>query len=196
VFSSERHLRKHPTQRTQRKAAEKTVIAMSQLVEIRRMRPADIGDVIALEGKCGLNPRSEASFSGELANDTAIWLVAVCRDLAGSQTKMQIGGAFGGRVVLDELQIDNLAVDPALRLQGVGRRLLEAALNSARDTGAIRGVLEVRANNLAAQRLYRKFGFEVVGTRRDYYRQPTEDALVMVCDLSRMATPPAPGSES
>src|SRR4030095_1839542 len=120
---------------------------MSQLFEIRRMRPADIGDVIALEGKCGLNPRSEESFSGELANDTAIRLVAVCRDLAGRQPKMQIGVAFGGRVGLDEFQSDNLAVLPALRRQGIGARLLRAALETARKKGAIRALLEVRANN-------------------------------------------------
>jgi [ribosomal protein S18]-alanine N-acetyltransferase len=96
---------------------------------------------------------------------------------------MQIGGAFGGRVVLDEFQIDNLAVLPALRRQGIGARLLRAALETARKKGAIRALLEVRANNAIAQNLYRKFRFEAVGTRRDYYQQPAEDALVMVCDL-------------
>jgi ribosomal-protein-alanine N-acetyltransferase len=86
-------------------------------------------------------------------------------------------------VVLDELQIEDLAVLPALRCQGIGARLLRAALERARKKGAIRAVLEVRANNAIAQNLYRKFGFEVVGTRRDYYQQPAEDARVMVCDL-------------
>jgi ribosomal-protein-alanine N-acetyltransferase len=143
------------------------------------MRAADVAAVIALELECGLNTRSEASFLSELENDLTMRLVA-----AGVEAEeILIGGVFGGRVVLDELQIEDLAVLPALRCQGIGARLLRAALQRARKKGAIRAVLEVRANNTIAQNLYRKFRFEAVGTRRDYYQQPAEDALVMVCDL-------------
>ncbi len=143
------------------------------------MRAADVAAVIALELECGLNTRSEASLLSELENDLTIRLVA-----AGVEAEeTSIGGVFGGRVVLDELQIEDLAVLPALRCQGIGARLLRAALQRARKKGAIRAVLEVRANNTIAQNLYRKFRFEAVGTRRDYYQQPAEDALVMVCDL-------------
>lgn len=143
------------------------------------MRAADVAAVIALELECGLNTRSEASLLSELENDLTIRLVAGGVEAEGTS----IGGVFGGRVVLDELQIEDLAVLPALRCQGIGARLLRGALERARKKGAIRAVLEVRANNAIAQNLYRKFRFEAVGTRRDYYQQPAEDALVMVCDL-------------
>jgi [ribosomal protein S18]-alanine N-acetyltransferase len=156
-----------------------SIIIMARGMEIRQMQAADAAAVIALELECGLNARSEASLLSELENDLAIRLVAAAPAAAG----ISIGAVFGGRVVLDELQIDNLAVLPALRCQGIGARLLRAALETARKKGAIRAVLEVRANNAIAQNLYRKFGFEVVGTRRDYYQQPAEDARVMVCDL-------------
>jgi len=143
------------------------------------MLAADVAAVLALELECGLNTRSEASLLSELEHDLTIRLVAAGVEAEGTS----IGGVFGGRVVLDELQIEDLAVLPALRCRGIGARLLRGALERARKKGAIRAVLEVRANNAIAQNLYRKFGFEVVGTRRDYYQQPAEDASVMVCDL-------------
>ncbi|PYT05667.1 MAG: hypothetical protein DMF60_11175 [Acidobacteria bacterium] len=62
---------------------------------------------------------------------------------------------------------------------GVGRNLMEAAMDEARLRGGAQVVLEVRASNEAAQILYRDLGFSFVGRRRDYYRLPTEDALVM-----------------
>jgi ribosomal-protein-alanine N-acetyltransferase len=155
------------------------VAGIIMVVEIRQMKAADAEAVIELELECGLNARSEASLLSELENDLAIRLVAAGAEAGG----ISIRGVFGGRVVLDELQIDNLAVLPALRRQGIGARLLRAALETARKKGAIRALLEVRANNAIAQNLYRKLRFEVVGTRRDYYQQPAEDALVMVCDL-------------
>jgi [ribosomal protein S18]-alanine N-acetyltransferase len=152
---------------------------MSQGVEIRQMRASDAAAVIALELECGLTARSEASLWNELENAMSIRLVAAGTEAGGTF----IRGVFGGRLVLDELQIDNLAVLPLFRCQGMGAGLLRAGLETAQKKGAIRAVLEVRASNAIAQNLYRQFRFEVVGTRRDYYQQPSEDALVMVCDL-------------
>ena len=66
----------------------------------------------------------------------------------------------------------------------VGRALLCSALDNASARGARLAVLEVRAGNLAARSMYERVGFKVVGERRNYYRQPVEDALVMTMRLA------------
>jgi ribosomal-protein-alanine N-acetyltransferase len=82
-------------------------------------------------------------------------------------------------LVTDELHINNLAVHPRWRKRGIARELLWAALQHGRRGGARAAFLEVRASNVAAQGLYRKFHFESVGVRRRYYTHPIEDAVVM-----------------
>ena len=78
-----------------------------------------------------------------------------------------------------DAHIDNIAVDPACRRRGVAGRLVRFAMEWARRHGARLLTLEVRSTNHAAQALYRCFGFAVVGTRRNYYEKPREDALIM-----------------
>jgi ribosomal-protein-alanine acetyltransferase len=79
-----------------------------------------------------------------------------------------------------EWELENIAVLPAKPRQGIGTGLLSALLAYSRDFGAERVLLEVRASNLPAISLYRLSGFEQVGRRRDYYGNPTEDALLFV----------------
>jgi ribosomal-protein-alanine N-acetyltransferase len=83
-----------------------------------------------------------------------------------------------GQIVLDELHIHVLAVDPHWRERGLGRRLLAFVLRGAARQGATAATLEVRRSNIAAQRLYEGAGFRQSGIRRGYYPDPTEDALV------------------
>jgi ribosomal-protein-alanine N-acetyltransferase len=95
--------------------------------------------------------------------------------------------AAGGTVVghaglwmqYDEAHISTLAVHPAWRGRGVGARLLMRLIDCARERGAVELTLEVRASNTAAQRLYERFGFEVLGRRPGYYADSGEDALIM-----------------
>ncbi len=82
-------------------------------------------------------------------------------------------------LIVDEAHIATLAVHPELRRQGIARKLLCAALKDAAEDGMLSALLEVRAGNEAAQDLYRKFGFEVVGRRSRYYQDNFEDALLM-----------------
>jgi [ribosomal protein S18]-alanine N-acetyltransferase len=89
--------------------------------------------------------------------------------------------------VLDEAHIHNLAVRPDLRRRRLARWLLEQILGLVERQGASSVFLEVRRSNQAALSLYGNLGFREVGTRRGYYRQPVEDALV----LSRGAPPGA-----
>lgn len=79
-----------------------------------------------------------------------------------------------------EWELEDVAVLPARLRQGVGRGLLSALLEYSSSVGAGRVLLEVRTSNVSAIALYRQCGFEFVGQRRDYYRNPTEDALILV----------------
>lgn len=82
-------------------------------------------------------------------------------------------------IVFDELHINSFAVDPAWRRQGIARHFLRAVLAEGVTAGARSATLEVRASNVPARRLYEGFGFRVEGTRRDYYQEPREDALIL-----------------
>jgi len=85
-----------------------------------------------------------------------------------------------------EAHISTIAVHPRLRRKGIGQLILMAMIEKARSIGADHITLEVRASNLVAQSLYRKYGFQVVGRRRKYYPDINEDAVVMaVQDIDR-----------
>lgn len=86
--------------------------------------------------------------------------------------------------VLDQGELGNIAVAEKHRREGIGRLLIDAALERARARGVREIYLEVRRGNSGAQRLYRETGFRQVGVRRNYYVQPQEDALVMRHDLA------------
>jgi ribosomal-protein-alanine N-acetyltransferase len=88
-------------------------------------------------------------------------------------------------VVMDEAELANLAVAPHRRRAGIGRILLESALSDAEAGGARVVYLEVRASNTAALKLYEAHGFLPVGRRSAYYRNPSEDALVLRARIGR-----------
>ena len=79
-----------------------------------------------------------------------------------------------------EWELENIAVLPEFRRQGVGCGLLSALLTYSRSVQAERVLLEVRVSNLSAIRLYGSCGFQLLARRGDYYRNPAEDALVLV----------------
>lgn len=83
----------------------------------------------------------------------------------------------------DDAEIESLAVSEAWRRRGIARRLCEDLFGWARARGAKRASLEVRVSNNAARALYESLGFHEVATRRGYYRDPEEDALVMTTEL-------------
>ncbi len=86
-------------------------------------------------------------------------------------------------LVAGEMQVLNVAVEPAYRRRGIAAILLTQALARCRQQGLISAWLEVRAGNIAAIELYQQFGFTVEGRRRRYYRDG-EDALLMVREYS------------
>ena len=142
---------------------------------IRPMQERDLIDVVEIEETSGLNRWGYDAYRRELfTNPNSIMLVA--RNLVPGP---EVIGFFAGWIVEDELHVNNVASHRDYRRIGVGRSLMEAAIDETRLRGGREVVLEVRASNEAAQILYKELGFTFIGRRRDYYRLPTEDALVM-----------------
>lgn len=88
-------------------------------------------------------------------------------------------GCVDARLVLDEIQINDVAVNEEFRHQGIASAMFERLLEFAREHSCKKISLEVRADNEVAQALYRKFGFVQVGLRKDFYTNPTDDAILM-----------------
>lgn len=147
---------------------------------VDRMRADDLDSVVAIERASFTMPWSRGAFLYEMEKNRVARCL-VMRD--------------GGRVVAylclweigDEVHVTNIAVDPALRRQGIGRSLLRGVLDDARDRGLRLVALEVRPSNFEARALYESFGFRVVGRRRGYYYDTGEDALVMETTLTSAA---------
>jgi ribosomal-protein-alanine N-acetyltransferase len=120
--------------------------------------------------------REAASWSEEALRETALLpgISAFVSERAGS-----VSGIVLGRQVLDEAEILNFAVRPAARRQGEGRALVRQALQKFAQQQVSRVFLEVRESNTVAIAFYRGLGFESVGVRKDYYRDPLEAATVM-----------------
>ena len=135
------------------------------------MAEADLKAVLAMEERCFPDPWSENIFRSALGDGLCFWLVA--------EKGGRPAGYAGMQSVLDEGYIDNVAVDPDFRRQGVASALLEGMIGEARRRKLSFLSLEVRAGNEGAIALYASFGFETMGLRKGYYLKPPEDALIM-----------------
>src|ERR1700755_1719637 len=149
------------------------------------MNEHDLLEVVEIEETTGLSQWGWEAYRAELARTEAIMLV-VRREVPDASGRSVVA-YIASRVSADELHINNIGVREESRRKGFGAALLGAALDAGASRGASLAVLEVRAGNLPAQALYGRFGFEVVGRRRDYYRAPVEDALVMTKSLAPTA---------
>lgn len=108
-------------------------------------------------------------------------------NVSGTYILEESQGFVMGRVILDEVELLTIAVDPAARRLGIGARLLEAFQAAAMGRGATSAFLEVAAGNLAAQGLYLSRGWKISGRRKSYYRTENgqgEDALIMSLSLT------------
>ena len=142
------------------------------------MGPEHIPKVAALERACfPADPWSEALFREALDNPAAAVL------LAQGEGDSLLGYAVVS-AVLDEGNLDNIAVAPDVRRQGVGDALMKALTGFARENLAVL-TLEVRVSNAPAIALYEKYGFAPVGRRKNYYSVPREDALLMTLTFER-----------
>ena len=138
---------------------------------IENMTAAHVSQIAELEKLCFSDPWSEKSIETELSCRLSVWLVA----LEGEQ----VVGYVGSQTVIDESDMMNIAVHPGFRRRGIAEALvaeLEAAL---RQRGSRALTLEVRDSNAPAIALYEKLGFSQVGLRKNYYRNPKEDARIL-----------------
>lgn len=145
--------------------------AAGQVFWIRPASREDIPAVTAIESQVYSTPWSEQSFLAELTHERSLfWVFLVDQTIVGYQI---------GWKVLEAYHLHNIALHRSWRGLGFAHEALDF-LRQYVARIAIRAIeLEVRASNMAALELYRRFGFEAVGLRRRYYRQPTEDAVLM-----------------
>jgi [ribosomal protein S18]-alanine N-acetyltransferase len=140
-------------------------------VKVRDMTSDDIDDVVALENACYTVPWSEATFRGLLRRRDA--------DMIVLHSGREIVGYAVFWAVLDQGELGNVAISARWRGRGLGAQLVAEVIRRAARRGVREVFLEVRPLNTAARKLYERFGFTMVGRRRNYYQEPVEDALVM-----------------
>lgn len=132
---------------------------------------AYLDSILSIEESCFPDPWTREMLESYLRKDSTYFFSAV----SGGE----LLGYIGSQLVLDELEIFNVAVDESCRRQHLGEKLVERLISEARRLGALRVTLEVRASNAPAIALYEKLGFSEVGRRKNYYRKPREDAVLM-----------------
>jgi len=149
-------------------------------MKIRSFAKEDVHQMLGIQERC---PQAASWLEADylpLAEDPGgLILVA---ELETMEPPKILGFAAFHRVI-DEAELRNIAVHPEQQHQGIGRALLEEGSKRLREAGAKRIFLEVRASNKPALELYYSMGFAMCLLRKDYYRDPQEDALVLALDL-------------
>ncbi len=140
-------------------------------IEISRLTPENAKAAAELEAKCFSSPWPYESFIDVLNNKSAGYFAAL--DGGG-----RLLGYIGMYDLIDEVSIINIATDPNHRHMGIGKLLICAAEDFARERNCPRITLEVRESNLPAISLYEKQGYLPNGREKNYYNNPKEDALL------------------
>ncbi len=124
-----------------------------------------------LEKICFSQPWSYQSLEEELTNDTAHFFTALDGE--------EVVGYIGLYIICESCFVSNIAVYPHYRRKGAATALIQTACDCAKEHGTDFISLEVRKSNAEALSLYEKLGFTEMGLRKNYYRNPPEDALIM-----------------
>ena len=138
------------------------------MIEIVRMNESHVTAVAELERQNFSDPWPDIAVRGELTNKLALWLVAL--------EDGEVVGYVGSQTVLQEADMMNIAVADSHRRRGIAKMLVEELI---RQLDAYQLTLEARASNAPAISLYEALGFQQVGLRKNYYRKPKEDALIL-----------------
>ena len=134
---------------------------------------ADLDGVLSVEAESFTNPWTREMYAWELQNRS------VCHVYVVRTPDCPVAGFCAFWLVFDEIHINNVAVRPQFRGRGIGTALMRHVLSEGARLGARRATLEVRSSNADARRLYERLGFYVAATRRNYYTNPVEDALIL-----------------
>lgn len=145
-------------------------------MEISRGTACDAQGIYEIEQETFTLPWSLEAITNEFTNPVATYYVAKEDD--------KVIGYIGVWYVMDEGQITNVAVHKDYRRRGVAKALIERLILDATEGHRAVLLLEVRASNVAAQSLYELYGFNGMGTRKNYYVQPKEDAIIMALELN------------
>lgn len=145
-------------------------------MEIVPMRSCHLEAISQLERLCFSSPWSIQALSEELSNPNALYLVAM--------DERSVAGYGGMRFAADEFYVDNIAVFPEYRRQGIGREITSALIHEVRRQKGLFLSLEVRPSNLPAIELYLQLGFRQEGRRKNFYVKPAEDALILTLRFS------------
>lgn len=140
------------------------------MMNIIKMTAEHCAAVAEIEKECFSEPWSENALRDGVARDDARYFVAV----SGGEAV----GYIGSHTVLGEVSITNIAVKKAMRRRGAANALLNTLLEDCKKANDEFVTLEVRTSNAAAIALYEKNGFKKVGTRKNFYSSPCEDALL------------------
>lgn len=145
-------------------------------MEIVPMRSCHLEAISQLERLCFSSPWSIQALSEELSNPNSLYLVAM--------DERNAAGYGGMRFAADEFYVDNIAVFPEYRRQGIGREITSALIHEVRRRKGLFLSLEVRPSNLPAIELYLQLGFRPEGRRKNFYVKPAEDALILTLRFS------------
>ncbi|HBB89471.1 MAG TPA: ribosomal-protein-alanine N-acetyltransferase [Blastocatellia bacterium] len=155
---------------------------------IARMTEHDLLEVVEIEEESGLSRWGWAAYYAELqGSNRDLMLVMRTPESKAPRVSHTLAAYIVARVGADELHINNVAVRNRYRRQGIGLTLLGRILEEGKRRGVAAAFLELRAGNTAALSLYEKCGFRLTARRKNYYSEPTEDALVMTIQLGRNA---------
>ncbi|MDD3806739.1 MAG: ribosomal protein S18-alanine N-acetyltransferase [Candidatus Marinimicrobia bacterium] len=141
-------------------------------VSFRPMRMDDLDRVLEIEQQCYIDPWHRDNFEYEISVNSVSKMMVL-------EIKDTLVGYMGLWILPPEIHITNLAVAPDYRFHGLGSYMLEYVIHLAYDMRIKQITLEVRHNNMAALALYRKFGFEIKGIRKNYYAAEKAHALIM-----------------
>ncbi|HET6792916.1 MAG TPA: ribosomal protein S18-alanine N-acetyltransferase [Acidimicrobiales bacterium] len=144
----------------------------SVAVHLVPMRRRHLRSVLRIESQVYPRPWSLSLFLGELGLRSSRYYIVARVDGV-------VVGYAGLMHSLDEAHVTTIAVDPAWQRHSIGSRLMLNLTRAAIARGARHMTLEVRVSNQAAQHMYRRFGFETEGLRKNYYAETNEDALIM-----------------
>lgn len=165
---------------------------MSNLIQaegryfIRRMREGDLAAVRTIEALSFSNPWSDNTFRGEIQNTSISFPMTVVRRPGNPVVADdEVVAYIIYWQIRDDVQVNNVAVHPDCRGLGLGEAMMRYAIARVREAGATFMTLEVRPSNTPALALYKKLGFEIMGTRKNYYTKPDEDAYVMALVLDQ-----------
>jgi [ribosomal protein S18]-alanine N-acetyltransferase len=131
----------------------------------------DLEEVVGIERASCTQPWSETLFFNEIHNPRSMPRVA--------RKKGKVAGYLCAGLIMDEGHILNLAVRPGMRRTGIASLLIGDVIDRLREKGCRVLFLEVRDSNTTARKIYGKFGFKVIGIRKNYYVSPDEDAIIM-----------------